>query len=75
MINQFISPKVIWQVRTWLRTLTRTLSAMAEARERFQITMLYQLVKNLLFSIAMSEKVFEQFYDQPQQLEIYLSVF
>lgn len=75
MINQFISPKVIWQVRTWLRTLTRTLSAMAEARERFQITMLYQLVKNLFFSIAMSEKVFEQFYDQPQQLEIYLSVF
>lgn len=75
MINQFISPKVIWQVRTWLRTLTRTLSAMAEARERFQITMLCQLVKNLLFSIAMSEKVFEQFYDQPQQLEIYLSVF
>lgn len=48
---------------------------MAEARERFQITMLCQLVKNLLFSIAMSEKVFEQFYDQPQQLEIYLSVF
>lgn len=75
MINQFISPKIIWQVGTWLRTLTWTLSAMIEARERFQITMLYQLIKNLLFLIAMSEKVFEQFYDQPQQLEIYLSVF
>ena len=73
MINQFISPKIIWQVRAWLRTWT--LSAMTEARERFQITMLYQLIKNLLFLIAMSEKVFEQFYDQPQQLEIYLSVF
>ena len=48
---------------------------MTEARERFQITMLYQLIKNLLFLIAMSEKVSEQFYNQPQQLEIYLSVF